>query len=484
MNPTVTKRTFLAALGCGTAGWYAAQAEPGPPGPGLEWRFHSGAEIGRLARKQLGRGTLLPFAPTETALQATAKAMGNPDATLLFEATFVAGPFVARADALRRTDGGWDVIEVKSAMAPEDGVASDEHLDDLAYTAFVARASGVAVGRCTLMFLGRDCRLGAERLTELDVTETVVQRVAGFADRSARIATACTALDRPAPALQFVCKKCEFFASDCVGKGITDPLFILPRLSEKRFEAMKEYQRLSAVPAGANLTGPQHRVFNAVRSGAPLIDQAELAQLNQLVWPVYYLDFEAVAPALPWFDECAPYEIMPFQFSIHVCDRVGHEIAHHEYLAPIGGDWRHELAVALIERLGDRGSIVVYSGYEKQRLAAMATSLPEFAAALHAIIARLVDFEPIVRNGYCHPAFLGRTSIKNVLPVVAPELSYSGTGVGNGDDAAGLFALMTVGRRDPEDQDFHRQQLLDYCKLDTLAMVKLHRALEALTRAS
>jgi hypothetical protein len=476
----ISKRTFLAALGCDTAGWYAARAQVDSPGPGVQWRFHTGAEIGRLAREHLGRGTLLPFAPTEVALKATAAAMNDPASTLLFEATFVAGPFVARADVLRRSGPGWEVIEVKSAVAPENGKVKDEYIDDLAYTAFVARTSGVAITRCTLVFLGRDCRLGATSFAKVDVTDVVVQRVEAFADRSASIAAACTAVDRPMPTLQFVCKHCEFFATECVGKGIPDPLFLLPRLSEKRFEEMKAYQRLSAVPAGANLTAPQHRVFNAVRSGKPLIDQLALAPLKQLAWPVYYLDFEAVAPALPWFAECAPYDVMPFQFSIHVCDRPGHEIAHHEYLAPIGGDWRQVIATALVEQLGDHGSIAVYTNYEELRLTAMAKACPELEGALNAIISRLVDFEPVVRNGYCHPDFLGRTSIKNVLPVIAPELSYRALEVGNGLDAEGLFALMTVGQRDPADHAAFRRQLLAYCKLDTLAMVKLHLALDAL----
>ena len=478
----ITKRTFLTALGCDTAGWYATRAESVAPGYGLEWRFHTGAEIGRLARKQLGRGTLLPFAPTETALNATVQAMGNPDDTLLFEATFVAGSFIARADALRRGERGWGVVEVKSAIAPADGMASDEHLDDIGYTAFVATASGATIERCALMFLSRDCRLGGESFTELDVTDAVLQRVSVFGDRAPGIAAACLAPHRPAPALKFICRKCEFFASDCLGKNIPDPLFLLPRLSAKRFDEVKKYQRLSALPADVSLTGRQQRVLDAIRTGVPFVDPAVLARLDHLAWPVSYLDFEAVAPALPWFDGCAPYEVMPFQFSLHVCDRPGHAITHHEYLAPIGGDWRLDLAVELIDRLGDYGSIIVYSSYEKQRLASMAKTFPQLEAALAAIILRLVDLEPVVRDGYCHPEFRGRTSIKNVLPVVAPELSYSEMGVGNGEDAAGLFALMTVGRRDPDDQASDRQQLLQYCRLDTLAMVTLHLALAGLSR--
>lgn len=476
----ISKQTFLLALGCDAAGWFAEQKQREAPGPGVEWRFHTGAEIGRLARRQLGDGLLLPFAPTEAALRATAEAVADPMRTLLFEATFTAGEFIARADALRRGTDGWEVIEVKSALEPEGGKFKDEHADDLAYTVFVAIASGMPVRKCTLMFLSRDSRLGAVTFAELDATASTLARAAEFTDHAARIVRACTADTAPPAALQFICKKCDFFATECIGKEVPDPLFLLPRLSEKRFVELKPYQRLSAVPASPNLTAPQHRVFNAVRSGVPFVDAAVLAQLNTLEWPVYYLDFEAVTPALPWFAECAPYETTVFQYSIHVCDRVGHEVAHHEYLAPIGGDWRRDMVASMLDALGTHGSIAMYTGYEKLRLAEMRERFPDMASALQAIIDRLVDFEPILRNGYCHPEFGGRTSIKNVLPVVAPELAYAGLTVGNGLDAEGLFALMTVGHRDPADHAAHRDDLLMYCKLDTLAMVRLHQALATL----
>ena len=264
----ISKQTFLVALGCDTAGWYQARAVREVPGPGLEWQFHTGNEIGKLARSRLGPGTLLPFAPTERAVKATINAMADPDSTLL-EATSSSLVPSSRADAVRRTAAGWELIEVKSALAPDEGKTKDEHIDDFAYTAFVAVTSGVRVERCHADVFSRDSRAGDLRLTELDVTAVVLARVAEFAERAPRIAVACAAVDRPLPVLQFVCRNCDFFATDCVGKGVPDPLFLLPRLSQKRFEAMKQHQRISAVPADPDLTGPQHRVFRAVRPEQP-----------------------------------------------------------------------------------------------------------------------------------------------------------------------------------------------------------------------
>jgi hypothetical protein len=90
----------------------------------------------------------------------------------------------------------------------------------------------------------------------------------------------------------------------------------------------------------------------------------------------------------------------------------------------------------------------------------------------------LFDLEEVIKEGFVHPGFAGRTSIKKVLPVIAPELSYDGLHVANGDDAAGSFALMYVGEISSEKHADLLQSLLQYCQMDTLAMVRIHSRLK------
>ena len=91
------------------------------------------------------------------------------------------------------------------------------------------------------MLLNRDYRLEgeAELLTEMDVTEEMLARAGAFSADAQAIASAVAGAARPEASLKFACKECEFFATDCVGKGVSDPLFILPRLSAKRFEELR-----------------------------------------------------------------------------------------------------------------------------------------------------------------------------------------------------------------------------------------------------
>ena len=220
-----------------------------------------------------------------------------------------------------------------------------------------------------------------------------------------------------------------------------------------------------------------------IRSGEPRVS-AGLAQLDAVSWPAYYLDFETVSPTLPWFDQDGAHEQHPFQFSVHVCDAPGHVVAHHEYLAQCEGDWRRDFVERLLDVLGDAGSVVVYTDFEKKVLNAMANPFPDLADRIAMVIRRIFDLHAVVKSGYCHPGFQGRTSIKKVLPVMVPELGYEGMAVNEGNSASGVFGLMRVGVYHEESVEQHRRDLLEYCKLDTLAMVRVHEELLGILRSA
>jgi hypothetical protein len=407
---------------------------------------------------------------------------------VIYEGTFIFSGFAARADALRRNAEAWDIIEVKMGKEPEEKATKKgvkkappklEYLQDLAYTTFVAKAAGVPVGRCILMLMSRQFRYGytGATLVEVDVTSAALALADAFAKAAVQVAAAINAVELPPPALKFACGDCPYFEGDCIGKGIPDPLFDLPRLSEKRFEEIKSYLRISALPNDVELTPPQQRVVAVIRAARPIEAGEFLAALDELTWPAHFLDFESVSPALPWFDGAGPYEAIPFQFSLHVRAAPGELLNHYEYLAPIGGDWRSELAEALIARLGNAGSVVMYSTYEKRMLASLADAFPNLRPQIEAIILRLFDLESVIKDGYWPPDFRGRTSIKYVLPAMVKDLAYDGLAIRGGDDAAGAFALMYVNQTPIEQHETARAALLAYCKLDTLAMVRVHEEL-------
>ncbi len=478
MTIRVAKKPFLAGVTCRTQGWHLHHTPDEVPSPGLQWRFWVGAHVHDRARAWLGDGVMLRRTPLEAAMEDTQACIADASQELLFETTFVWNGLVARADAIRRHGIEWDLIEIKSGKFKPDEKVNAEFVDDLAYTRMVAAGAGIKIARSLLVLINGEYRLNgtAEPFHAADITELVNARAAEFAAIADDVYATVAAAEPPTPELIFACRKCDYFDTQCVGRGIPDPLFLIPRITEKKFEALKRYERISRLPADADLTDNQRRVVEVLQSGTPRVNQDGLSVLDQIEWPVSYLDFETISPPFPWFEDTEPYQMVPFQYSLHRQDTPGAAVTHKEYLAPTDGDWRLYLTELLLHDLGTAGSIVVYSSFEKQRLTELAALFPALADQLKAVIARLFDLEPVFKHGYQHPAFLGRTSIKKVLPVMVRDLSYKALPVNNGDDALGVFGLMRVKVMDEALVPARREQLLRYCELDTMAMVRLHEA--------
>jgi len=402
---------------------------------------------------------------------------------VIFEAAFTVDRYTARADWIRRVKGGWVIGEIKSSLFNEDG-PKDEHLEDLAYTVMVARRSGLPVKGCELVLMNRDWRLGmpdADLFFVTDHTPEVMPIVDEFNRLWDQIAPLLLRRSKPSPRWCWECRGCEFFADRCVGVGISDPIFQLPRLSAKKFIELTAIgvTRISSIPSDFNLSETQQKAANAIRSKSPQIDAAEIqSALNSLEWPIGYLDFETLMTAVPRYPDVAPHEQLVTQYSLHVEPAPGSPLVHREYLADHARDCREELAAELIRETAECRTIVVYSSFEKTMIRGLANLLPTYAPELAGMEGKLFDLEPVVRRGLVHPDFGGRSSIKVVLPVLAPDLSYADLDIGDGGAAVAAFAKLAAGGATDEKILAVRGALLEYCKLDTLAMVRVLHSLE------
>jgi hypothetical protein len=72
-----------------------------------------------------------------------------------------------------------------------------------------------------------------------------------------------------------------------------------------------------------------------------------------------------------------------------------------------------------------------------------------------------------------HPEFKGSASIKKVLPVLVPELSYNDLDVQNGTMAIEAWGKTIFDNVSEDEKKETRMNLLKYCELDTLAMVEI-----------
>ena len=128
----------------------------------------------------------------------------------------------------------------------------------------------------------------------------------------------------------------------------------------------------------------------------------------------------------------------------------------------------------LIDTLGRRGPVLMYTAYERSVIRSLAAMFPDLAGALEAIDLRLVDLHPVTRQNYYHPDMLGSWSIKAVLPTIAPDMDYAAlAGIQEGTEASTAYLEAIDPDTAPERRAELRRDLLDYCRHDTEALVRL-----------
>lgn len=473
----MNKTHFLAATKCTTMAWYQARHESSPPDEATRFRMEQGREIGAHARRLFLDGTLVDGHDQE-AIANTQRLIADDATNIIFEATFTAGAFTAKVDVLSRNDNGWDVIEVKSSFA-----AREEYVDDLAYTVMVLRQAGVTVKKSALLLLSREYRYEdpVDKLfTILDRTDDVDARAETFAARAETFVAAVLAEHVPEPVLNPACRNCDFYQTACLGSRHAHTVLELPRLSQAKLQELSAIGAidLADVPASLTLNEIQQRIKAAAQSNRTFVSPMLRDALEKIEWPCHYLDFETVASTMPLYHGHGCHRQVLTQFSVHHRDSLDAAPRHSEFLADAAQNQEQLLAEHLVEALGTRGAIIVYSNFEEVRIKALIDELPELAGPLSAIRKRIVDFEKIIKKHVYHPAFAGSFSLKKVVPALVPDVTYDGLVVADGDNAIALFARMARG--EIEDIAEARRQLLVYCRTDTLVMVRLHEILTAM----
>jgi len=481
----LSKSRYLLGLRCHKLLWLDEhEPDPSPPNDEALFRMNEGTAVGERARAAMGPGVLIksPDFAREQKLAETQRAL-DARAALIYEATFSAGGAVVRTDILRRTDDGFDLIEVKSSTS-----VREEQLAEVAMQLWVLRAAGLSVPRAFVMHLNSECRY--PDLSNLFVTKDVTADVEPLlADVPRELAAQRAMLAGPVPEIPFgpYCKrpeKCARFG-ECWGALPEHHVHTLYRIQwksvEKNLAAGRE--TIDQMDEGMTTMPPAKRQIRSVRARERIIEDGLGAALDTLRAPVAWLDFETVGLAVPAWPGCAPFTQVPVQFSVHWTGRSDDRTR--AYLATAGGDPRPALAAELVRACEGAETIVAYyASFERGCIEQLAEAVPEHAAALRRINERLVDLLPIVRDHVYDLAFHGSFSLKKVLPALVPSLSYDDLEVKEGGSAMALLAQLLL---DPEriggDDAVEklRRDLLAYCERDTLAMVRLAEALRAMS---
>ena len=390
--------------------------------------------------------------------------------------------FEARADvAVEHTATNTiDIYEVKSSTK-----VKKEHLWDVAFQRMVVEACGYRVGACYLVYTNKTYRLsGTVDLSALFCMENITEQVAAiFTEVQKEARAASDFINGPAPEAQILpncsnnlgCAFVEHHFSDLPRYSIFD----ITNLSKKKKAELLDQGILEVqdVPPDFSLTDKQRRQVDWAQQQYIHIDRTAIIQeLESLAYPLYFLDYETLATALPLQDGHHPHQQMLFQYSLHVLESADAVVQHYEYLLPDQQGSIRELLANLETQVGmGDGTVIVWNKrFEKGVNWKYAEIYPEYADCLLSINERIYDLMEIFSKGYYrHPDFRGKNSLKRVLPVLCPELSYEPLMIKKGTDANVTWYHWTNGEYRGEEPGAIRQALLDYCHLDTLAMVRI-----------
>ena len=273
-----------------------------------------------------------------------------------------------------------------------------------------------------------------------------------------------------------------------MGAKPNDWIGLLPGLTQKKIATLRALgvETIPEIPDDFKLNDKQARAKTVVKSGRLEISSELKRELAILGPPASYLDFETISSVIPIYAGTKPRQQIPFQWSVHTVD-AAENMTHGEYLADGYTDPRRDVAETLIEELGpsDWPILVYHQSTEIGILKKLATEFPDLETPLMEIIERIRDLLPVVKGHIFHPDFFSLSSlnsstysIKNVLPILVPELSYSDLeGVASGQNASWQFEYIISGEAGADEAEKQRGELLEYCKLDTLAMVEIHNRL-------
>ncbi|MDO4466038.1 MAG: DUF2779 domain-containing protein [Bacillota bacterium] len=202
--------------------------------------------------------------------------------------------------------------------------------------------------------------------------------------------------------------------------------------------------------------------------------------ISRIQYPISYLDFEWDTFAIPPYPKMKPFDVLCFQYSLHIEQEDG-TLEHRDFFDV--QDCREAFILSILENVPENGTVLVYNmeGAEKLRLMQLAEQFPQYASQLKQICDRMVDLsKPFELGKYYHNKMRGHYSLKSVLPVFTEEYSYSDLSVKDGLKAVRAYREFATSSQ--EEQEIIREDIREYCKMDTFAEYIVYHGLENLIK--
>lgn len=441
--------------------------------------FQSGKEVGLIARGLFPGGVEIIFDPENFSKQLDQTKTGiKKGAKILYEAAFNHNGVFIKSDILKMGTKGWELYEVKSSTKIKE---EDLHFEDVAFQCYVLNGIGLPISKAHLVHINNQYEKNGDiEVEKLFTINDITKDVMGMQGKIIKqIDIQRDILKNGIPNIDIgkycsVPYECEF-RWHCWKHIPEESVFNLRGMGIKHFDFYRQgiiHLRdipKNVLPASAKLQ------LECALERKNYMDRVALKEFLKSLWyPLYFLDFETVRSPIPLFNGTRPYQQIPFQYSLHHIEKEGGNIGHYEFLASPNTDHRKPLVEKLLKEIPREACVVVYNmAFEKGVLNSLKKWFPEYEDKINHIIGNLIDLmTPFKNQTYYSWQMQGSYSMKSVLPSIVPELSYDGLKISDGDMAMIAYKKMCESKDQTEIENL-REALLEYCRLDTLGMVKI-----------
>lgn len=456
--------------------------------------FETGHSIGSLAQQVFPGGkdaTPESFYDFSESIANTKLWIEEGIATI-YEASFFYDGTLSALDILHKEKEELWAIEVKSSSS-----VKEYHLQDASFQYWVMKQSGYPPDKFFLLHIDSSyIKNGELKPTEffkrVDITSEVKDNFDWVAENLEKLKR----IEREKEPTKEIGNHCfSPFYCDYIPhcwKHIPEKnsVFELTNARGKSWQLHEnDILHLSEIPEDFPLTKKQQIQIKGVKFNESNLELDPIRDfLTSWTFPLYFFDFETIFPSIPILDHTSPFQQIPFQYSLHILKEPNAEPKHKEFLADPKhfapesiSDPRLELLLRMKKDIGKMGSIVSYNAsFEIRILRGLSISYPEHSYWLTSIINRFVDLYVIFREGWYYLPEMGNSaSIKSVLPAMFPDFTYENLTIADGGEASYTFLSMVNGNFQGKEKGT-RKHLLEYCKLDTWAMVLIWRKLYSL----
>jgi len=484
----LSKSTFLRGLQCAKSlhlykNFIQLRDSPSPEQKAI---FSRGNNVGILAQRLFPGGTDATPQKRSDNIAAVEKTQQliKDGAEIIYEAAFQHNQVLAILDILVKKDNQWYAYEVKSSTK-----ISHTYLLDASLQYWVITNSGLALEDFSLITINNQyVKQGDLKLNELfNITSVKKEALLNQAMVDEKISLSKLVVANPQmPQIEigehcFSPYNCDFMGT-CWKKVPKNSVFEITGLQKAEqfnlynagYKTIVEIPEINALDKNANIH------IQALKKGEPKIDVASIKTfLEKVAYPLFFMDFESFMPAIPIYNNTKPYQHIPFQYSLHYKKDKEAATEHFYFLAEQGADPRKQFLESLLKHTENSGTILVYDALmERNILNSLKKDFPEYGNEIDLRLKRFVDLMlPFQNRSYYHPAMKNSYSIKNLLHALVPDLSYTNLKI-----SSGSIAMMAFEHLQTETDLFKiietRENLLEYCKLDTLSMVKIFEILE------